>query len=330
MDELRPWWGNYFRLKDVFSVISQLPKELYDRPKCHEIYITWALGVFLSWRESVEYLIGFPTYEKEDNPSLLTFIEGNIAIDDDNFDTVMTINGVPNKVFLVQIKRYRPSGKFNTKSFFEFMLKKLERYGDARNLNVIFDTQVALRLDFAELKRLCQNVEFKVASITLYCVDSKDRMPLLFGIYPTYSAAYWKPTPKEYNSTGRVSPSGRDKGWSIAMGFLSWAIALLTVLIVSIVIAGVIILAGDSFQVKIPDGIAITIGMLLSLIVVGPWMVDKIFDLLNSYTSPKWRFHCGDRGNDLLRDRGWRLWIVYVAIAAFLLIYFYSAFMSRS
>ena len=187
MDEKQPWWGNYWSLDVVAQFLKQLPKELSKKDKANELLITWAISKFLTWRNKTEHLVGFPTYEEHKNTKLSEFVAKNIAIDDENFDTII----LATRKMHVQVKRFISEGSISTEDFFNYMIDKLRRYGKDDSLNVVFHIQSAFKLDLRQLKELCADANFSVGSVILFLQMEPDRTPGIFEIHPTFSEAIW-------------------------------------------------------------------------------------------------------------------------------------------
>lgn len=114
------------------------------------------------------------------------------------------------------------------------------------------------------------------------------------------------------------------------MGFVSWTIAVIVAFTVMVMIMGAVALTGNVFGVSIPEWIVVVSGLLIGFFVVGSWATHLVFELINRYTSPKWQLHLDKRPipseyrvhrageeRDSRFERGWRLWLVYLFIAAF-------------
>ncbi len=114
------------------------------------------------------------------------------------------------------------------------------------------------------------------------------------------------------------------------MGLVSWIVALLIMFIVSSLVAVALILIGTALKITIPSWLVGLLAMSLGLFVVGPWLSYRVFDTINSRTSPKWHLHLQNRPippehrvfkdgeeRDIRWVRGWRVWLLWALFAAF-------------
>ena len=124
------------------------------------------------------------------------------------------------------------------------------------------------------------------------------------------------------------------------MGFVSWLLAHIIILIVFVGLTFLMSPIRDILQGNIIECFPALISLFLALFFIGPWTTDNIYDLLNKCTSPKRQFRKQKRPisfeyriiqNCEVRfthwERGWGIWLNYIIIAA---VWVYIVFFANS
>ena len=193
MDSKQPWFGYYFTLDQIYEYLSSLPEGRYNKTKNHEIFITWVLAKYLEFQKKSEHFIGFPSYENGKDLKLSDFIEKHLAIDDDNFDTVIVNSEDVRTPFRIQVKRYVNSKDVSTDHFLEYICEKVNMYGNAPEVNVTIHIQQKMKLDFPRLSELLKSRSFDIGSIIIFAEVPTDHKCFIVELYPNYTGQLWSP-----------------------------------------------------------------------------------------------------------------------------------------
>lgn len=197
MDSLQPWWGNYFSLDEVYEFLKSVDRATYGHKNVHEIFITWVVAKFFQYQKKSEHMIGFPSLRRTAKATLINLLEGGTILEDDNFDTVIVDTANVNVPIRLQIKRYMEEKSPNTESFFNFLCSKVNRYGKAPELNVVFHNCVAMKFNFPRLAELLKGVEFQVGSITVFTETPLPQKCFLFSVHPRFTGELFSPEMSE-------------------------------------------------------------------------------------------------------------------------------------
>ncbi len=193
MEYNRPWFGNFWTLDQVHTVIRDFTWAEVQRTKKHELYLTWILAKFLKAQSRRIHYVGFPSWGERDHASLQDFLEQDIAINDENFDTIIIDEADRIRPMMIQVKRFVSPGAVETDNFIEFVETQLRRYGLAPELNLLVEIQQAMRLDLKTIQRRVREMVFSMASVTVICHFADQKRIGLFAIHPNFSGVIWYP-----------------------------------------------------------------------------------------------------------------------------------------
>jgi len=197
MDAKQIWFGYYWRLDEVDHFLSGQNDAAFQRPKVHELFITWVVARFLQFRKKSEHVIGFPSLEKRGGMDLSEFLSSEIVLDDDNFDTVIADVSDLDAPIRLQIKRYKRVQNARTDSFFEFMCSKVRQYGNAPEIHVVFHVLQKMKFSFPRFAELLKGKKFGVGSIWVFTESPIKQKCFLFEVFPNYTSEIWCPVAKD-------------------------------------------------------------------------------------------------------------------------------------
>ncbi len=198
MDSKQTWYGYYFKLEQVNKFLSSLSETAFRRTKVHELFITWVVARFLQFQKKSEHVIGFPVLEEREGLVLSDFLNNDIVLDNDNFDTVITDISDLKTPIRLQIKRYTWVKDANTEDFYKFMCKKVRRYGSAPEINLVFHIhQKNMKFNFPKFGKLLKGENFGVGSIIAFSATQLKQKCFLFEIFPNYTGVLWYPVAKD-------------------------------------------------------------------------------------------------------------------------------------
>jgi len=198
MDSKQIWYGYYLRLDIVCQFLSSQSETAFQRPKVHELFITWIVARFLQFQKKSEHVIGFPSFEGRDGLTLHNLLAENMVLDNENFDTVITdarnlSAEKPKPPIKLQVKRYTKAQDANTDDFFRYMCRKVRRYGKAPEISVVFHILQNMRLDFPRFAELLTGQDFEVGSIIVFSGTPLRQKCFLFEVHPKYTGQLWSP-----------------------------------------------------------------------------------------------------------------------------------------
>jgi len=194
MDSLQVWYGYYSRLNHVHEFLRGLNEIAFLRPKVHELFITSVVARFLQFQKKSEHVIGFPSLEVREGLVLSDFLNNEIVLDDDNFDTVIAdVKNLKTPIRL-QVKRYTRVQNASTDAFFRFMCSKVRRYGNAPEVNVVFHLLQNMKFSIPRFAELLKEKDFGVGSIIVVAGPPLKQKCFLFEVFPKYTGELWFPT----------------------------------------------------------------------------------------------------------------------------------------
>lgn len=189
MDSKQIWYGCYFRLNDISKFLSSINETEYKRTTVHELFITWIVAKFLTFQKKSEHVIGFPFLKNNNGLVLADFFNNDIALDNDNFDTVIADVKNLEIPIRLQIKQYTRVHNASTEDFFNFMCSKVERYGKALKINFVFHISQNMKFNFPKFEELIKGIKFKVGSIIVFFTKPIS----LLQVFPNYTGKLWSP-----------------------------------------------------------------------------------------------------------------------------------------
>lgn len=195
---MQVWYGSYFGLDQVYSVLSQLDDGAHKHTKVHELFLTWTVAKFLQFQRKREHFLGFPSLRDDPNVNLSDFLVGNAAMNDENFDTVIIDSARKEIPIRLQIKRYTNALNASTADFFHYLSTKTGMYGNAPEINIVFHIQQQMKFDLGELQRLLKGSDFQVSSIWVFAeTASHPSGCVLFEVHPKFTGELWSPSSKK-------------------------------------------------------------------------------------------------------------------------------------
>lgn len=195
MDSKQIWYGNYWKLDDIYNLLRHISAHPLAHKNIHELFITWVVAKFLEYQKKSEHAIGFPTIKKVKNTTLLNLIESGQILQDDNFDTVIAEIRNRDKPIRLQIKRYSNPNSIETEDFLRFLLSKVRRYGKAPELNLVFHICSRMKLELQKFDRLVKGTEIRVASVWVFGETPGKRKCFLLPVHPEFTGQLWSPSP---------------------------------------------------------------------------------------------------------------------------------------
>lgn len=198
MDSKQVWYGCYFSLDDVGQFLGKQPESAFKHSKIHELFITWVVARFLQAQTKRERVIGFPSLKMQKGLTLSDLLVKGAALDSENFDTVITDArnlGAknPGPAMLVQVKRYTMMQNANTDDFFTFMCRKVQRYGKAPEISVVFHILQDMKFDHRRFCELLKGQSFEVGCIIVFSATPLRQKCFLFEVFPNYTGVLWSP-----------------------------------------------------------------------------------------------------------------------------------------
>jgi len=198
MDQKQVWFGVYFKLDETYRFLSSLPEDEFKRSKPHELFMTWVVGRFLQARTSVEHFVGFPAADKCEGKKLSDFVFGRAALDNVNYDTVITNSRKPEPPMRIQVKRYMNRENATTDDLFNYICGKTARYGSAPEIRMIFHVCQGLKFDVNRFRQLARRHSFSVGAIWVFVgLASLRQKCALFEVHPQLSRVWWSPSPED-------------------------------------------------------------------------------------------------------------------------------------
>ncbi len=194
MDERQTWFGHFLTLDNAEKYLKSFGDDISRNTKLHELYVTFLLASFLSHRDKKHYLIGFPSLTGVKELNISEFLRTDSALDSENFDTVIADSENLKRPIKFQIKRYVNSKTPSTLDLFSFICNKVDKYGDAQELNVAFHIQDPIALDVNRFTGLVKAKEFHVGSILLLGEFIEYPGTFVLEAFPNYAGRFWHTT----------------------------------------------------------------------------------------------------------------------------------------
>jgi len=193
MDSRQIWYGNYFKLDQIYDYVSAHDGIRFKESKFHELFITWVLAKFLQWQAKSEHFIGFPTIEDNRDLKISDFVDFSAALDNDNFDTIIIDSKKRDVPIRLQIKRYTKVKDASTEDFFRFLCSNVRRYGKAKELNIVIHIVQDMKFNLPKFGELIKDQGFEVGSIIVIANTRLDTKCFLFEVYPKFTGQLWSP-----------------------------------------------------------------------------------------------------------------------------------------
>lgn len=198
MDSKQIWYGYYLPLDQVYQLLTRYDDAAFRRPKIHELFITWVVARFLDFHRKSKHLIGFPSLEEREGLTLTELLAEQLVLDDANFDTVIAeTKDLKKPPIRLQIKRYTRVQNASTDDFFEFMCSKVQRYGNAPEINVVFHILQDMKFSFPRFAELLKGKDFAVGSVIVFAGTPLKQKCFLFEVFPKYTGVLWSPTAED-------------------------------------------------------------------------------------------------------------------------------------
>jgi hypothetical protein len=191
MDERQTWYGHFLTLGDAQKYLKSVGDEISKNTKLHELYVTFLLASFLSYRDNRHYLIGFPSLTGVKDFGINEFLQTDSALDSENFDTVIADSENLKRPIKFQIKRYVNAKTPSTLDLFSFICDKVDKYGDAPELNVAFHIQDNIALDVNRFAGLVKAKYFHVGSVLLVGEFIEFPGTFVLEAFPNYTGKFW-------------------------------------------------------------------------------------------------------------------------------------------
>ncbi len=193
MDSKQVWYGYYLPLDEVYKFLSRQDEAAHRYSKVHELFITWVVARFLRFQKKSEHVIGFPSFVEREGLTLIDLLAEQIVLDHENFDTVIADVADLNTPIRLQIKRYTRMQNATTEHFFEYLCSKVQRYGNAPEINVVFHVLQDMKFNIHRFAELLNGRSFKVGSIFVFAGTRLKQKCFLFEAYPNYTGVLWSP-----------------------------------------------------------------------------------------------------------------------------------------
>ncbi|MFH2050391.1 MAG: hypothetical protein ABIJ12_13215 [bacterium] len=193
MDSMQGWYGYYFHPDQAYNFFKTIANSDFTKKNIHELFITWIVARFMTYQKKSQHYIGFPSLVNKPDTSIKELIEKKYIIENINFDTVIVDSRNIKELIRLQIKRYMNVENPDTNNFFNYMISRVKRYGNAPEVSIVFHVKADMQLDLNIFAKLLKEVSFTVGSIIIFCEIKNHPKFFLFSIHPNFTGELWYP-----------------------------------------------------------------------------------------------------------------------------------------